>query len=195
MKNIDKLIKLIFLFTLTLNVKEGFAQNFYDDFVKYEDARTKPREHVSKSKLHSIHVQFASECKRVFYEVKRKTGFYMLGSDTLYFFEKDKWYSEGYSKLIWNDKHSCYYENPRFSPIDNYKKMSLKIESDAQVKLSALGPILKRIIQNADTVGYLKYIQSSEIRLCAGIRFMVATEGKKHWHFVSSRSFASTPPD
>jgi hypothetical protein len=195
MKNINKLIMLNLLFILTININKGFAQNFYKDFVKYQDAHRKPRDHVSKSKLHSIHKQFASEYKKLFNEVKRKTGFYMLNRDTLYFFEGENFYSGRYSRLIWNHSHSCYYENPSFSPVHKYEKKPIKIETDAQEKLLTLGPVLKRIIQNADTVGYKKNISSIEIPLNTIVHFMVATKVEKHWHFFSSRSILLTPPD
>jgi hypothetical protein len=193
---VNKLIKLILLFLLTVNINKGFAQDFYKDFVKYQDARTQPWDHVSKAKLHSVHKQLASEFKKLFNEVKRKTGFYMLNCDTLYFFERQEdYFSGGYSKLIWNSSHSCYYENPSFSPVYKYKKEPIKMETDAQEKLLALGPVLKRVIQNADTVGYLKYFRTSGIPLGPGSKFMVATKVEKHWHFFSSQMYASRSPD
>jgi hypothetical protein len=196
MKNKNKLTKLILLFLLTININKGFAQDFYKDYIKYQDARSKPREHLSKSKLHYLHKQFASEFEKLFDEVKRKTGFYMPDRDTLYVFTSQQDYESGsYTKLIWNDSHSCYYENLSFSLFYKYEKKPIEMEIDAQRKLSALGPVLKRIIQNADTLGFRKYIGSSTTPLGAIIQFMVATKVEEHWHFFSSRSFGTRPAD
>jgi hypothetical protein len=196
MKNINKLNRLILFLMLTLTVNKGFSQNFYEDFVKYQDARTKPQNHVSKSKRHSINRQFAGELRKLFNTVRRNTGFYMLNCDTLYFLsQRTDHFAGGYSELIWNNWHSCYYENPYFSPIYEYRKEPIKIEIDAPEKLLALGPILKSIIQNTDTVGYQKYVKSPEVTLAAGMKFMVAKKIQKHWHFFTSKVFASLPPD
>lgn len=191
MKNLNTLIKLIFLFMLIININKGYAQNFYKDFVKYQDARTKPREHVSKSKLHSIHEQFASEYKKLFKEVKLRTGFDMLNCDTLFIFtSQENLYLGDYSSLIWNGYHSCYYKNLHFSPFYKNEKKSIIMETDAREKLSALGPVLKRIIQRADTAEFRKYIYSPEAPpLGAGVQFLVVTRFEKHWHFASSRTF------
>ena len=196
MKSNKKLTMSILFFAMAININKGFGQNFYKDFIKYQDNRAIPREHISKSKIHSMNVQFASELKKVFNEVRRKTGVYMLDCDTIYFFSRQLgFFSGGYSELIWNANHSCYYENLFFSPIYQNKEKRIISEDNAGKKLAELDPVLKRLIQNRDTVGYQRYVKSPNVALGAGIKFMVAIKMLGHWSFLSSKVFASTPPD
>ncbi len=193
MKKSNKL-KLILLLILIINVNKVLAQDFYKDFVKWQDTYTKPSDHLSETKLHTMHKQFASEFRTLFNEVKQNTGFDMLDCDTLYIFESQQsQYAGGYSKLVWNKKHSCWYQNPRFSSIYEYQKEPIKTEIDAQKKLLALGPDLKDVIQKTDTIGYKKYIASGEaFHLGAVLRFVVATKVGTRWYFFSSKSFATS---
>lgn len=195
MKDQVKLIGLILTLMMPLNIYKVSAQDFYKDYIRYLDARDIHRTQLSKTKVHAIHIQFADEFERVFLKVKQKTGSYMLKCDTLYIYSHDDYSSPGYSKLIWNRIHCCYYKNPSFSPIYKYKKKPIEIEADAKKRLRCLGPVLKTIIENVDTTGYQTYVKSSEVSLGAGIQFIVATKSQNHWHFFSSKVFASLPPD
>jgi hypothetical protein len=182
---------------LTISIDACFAQNFYKDLVKYQDVHSKPRGQLSKSKLHSMNKQNASEFKILFKAVKVKTGFDMLGCDTIYIIEiHPDFYLGGYTKLIWNRDHSSYYENLNFSMVENERGSPGNIETDAKEKLVALGPVLKRIIQKSDTVGFRKYIFSTEMPIVGdAIAFMVANKVHKHWHFFRSGTFALSMPD
>lgn len=196
MKKINNGIRAILLFTLLVKIDGCFGQDFYSDFLKYQDTHSMPYDGVSLSRLHAIHLQFASELKKLFDTVKRKTGHDMLNCDQIFILIRDSDYSTGgYSKLVWNNKYCCYYRNLHFSAAELFKNGPLKIETDARKRLLAIDTTLRRPIEHSDTAAFRKSLVAYNIWSGAGISFTIATKIGTHWRFFRSKTFGSPPPD
>ncbi|TFF36205.1 hypothetical protein [Mucilaginibacter psychrotolerans] len=189
--------KLILIVIVSLILNKSFAQDFYADYVNYLDAHTKSNKSVTKSQYHSLHKRSARELKNLFKTVQQKTSFDMLKSDTLFILEiTTDFYNGGYSILVWNNMHSCFYEIPYSSPRKKYKNAPINIKVNAKVDLDSLDVGLKKIVETVDTVAYRQFFRSKEPNITGQIvKFTTAKRVKNRWIFFTSKSIMLMTPE
>ena len=186
----DKLIKYLFFVCILLTMNSGsvLGQDFYKDYGNYLERKIKTND-PTRLKIQASIMQLVSYTKNTLSAVEKKTHVSMLKYDTLYIVVQYSLSTGKYSNLIWNKTHSCYFEGQAVTIYTNTLPEPLKIEVNASKKMDALSPVLKAIVEKADTAGFNKFIETNISPANIGLSFIKTTRSKGHWHFFFSKTY------